>query len=556
MFVTMRAGHATPMAALPLRTPTMGRIPRLMQKNRSGAPAASMPSFDDLMPEIGEDLVDFQEEAGAVFGEGSEVPLSYGNNTRALFSIEEDAAVIDASEWARIRVAGPDAEAFLQGQLSVDVKRMSPGTGREACLLTPQGRVIDLLLLLRMETGFMLICSPNRGEVVKAHLEKHIFMSDKVQIVDVSGSTTMLRLVGPKSNDIMYTMQLQQETLGGEFGTHEVMGFDGKPLVVVKGDALGYSGYSLIVDESAAATLWKTLVSGFGATPMGTEAWNVARVASGRPSQAELGHAKEQPTAFEAGLFHTVSLNKGCYVGQEALSKIYSHNAVRRELWGLRIDAPVDESEVEVYQSEEEGGARVGTITSYVDDASKTPTKHLGLAFLKRSKKRDEVDAGGVVLPATWNNARVFVGVRRVPAMVYAVPYVTRKLRTEVRWAAAVAPLVSVIRESSVSLVSLARCCSLGPADGKAHNPGDCRRRSLEATGSGQQSENRGVLEAAARRLSTPHFNPFCQTPEASNRAVHTRCWPGKRAWRSRGFVDTASSLAKRRGCLHRHQTV
>ena len=405
-----------------------------------------MPSFDDLMPEIGGDLLDFQEEAGAVFGDGSSpspssssssssVPLSYGNNTKALFSIEEDAVVMDVSDWARLRVAGPDAESFLHGQLGVDVERMTPGTGREACLLTPQGRVIDLLLLLRMETGFMIVCSPDMGDTVKAHLEKHIFMSDEVQLMDVSGSTTMLRLVGPKSNDIMYTMQLQQGTLGGEFGTHEVMGFDGKPLVVVKGDPLGYSGYGLIVDESAAGTLWKTLVSGFGATPMGTEAWNVARVASGRPSQAELAHAKEQPTAFEAGLWHAVSLNKGCFVGQEALSKIYTHNAVRRELWGLRIEAPIDEvDETDVFAA---SGDRVGTITSYVDDTSKTPPKHMALAFLKRARKSERAGEGtdkdgrAGSLPATWNNAQVFVGARRVPATVVAVPYVTRKLRTE-----------------------------------------------------------------------------------------------------------------------------
>ena len=148
------------------------------------------------MPEIGEDLVDFQEQAGAVFGEGSASPLSYGNNSRALFSVEEDAAVVDASEWTRLRVAGPDAEAFLHGQLSVDVRRMTSGTGREACLLTPQGRVVDLLLLLRMETGFMIVCSPDMGSEVKNHLEKHIFMSDDVAVRSVSaGGRLRMRFV-------------------------------------------------------------------------------------------------------------------------------------------------------------------------------------------------------------------------------------------------------------------------------------------------------------------------------------------------------------------------
>ncbi|MEO2192406.1 MAG: hypothetical protein ABGY24_08180 [bacterium] len=406
----------------PPSTSAPGRLGPSRRRHAASAGSAS-PSFDDLMPEIGEDLIDFQEEAGAVFGEGSASPLSYGNNSRALFSVEEDAAVIDASEWTRLRVAGPDAEAFLHGQLSVDVKRMAPGTGREACLLTPQGRVVDLLLLLRMETGFMIVCSPDMGIEVKDHMEKHIFMSDDVTVIDVSRSTTMLRLVGPKSNDIMYTMQLQRGTLGGAFGTHEVMGFDGKPLVVVKGDPLGYSGYSLIVDESAAGTLWKTLVSGFGAIPMGTEAWNIARVASGRPSAAELRNPGEPATAFEAGLYHTVSLNKGCYIGQEALSKIYTKDAVRKELWGLRCTSPVEVGD-EVFANAGAERVKVGTVTSCVDDTSK-PVKHLALGYLRRSSR----SAAGVL---TWNNATVFVGATaQVPATVTAIPYVTRRLDKE-----------------------------------------------------------------------------------------------------------------------------
>ncbi len=221
----------------------------------------------------------------------------------------------------------------------------------------------------------------------------------------------------------MYTMQLQRGTLGGEFGTHEVMGFDGKPLIVVKGDPLGYSGYSLIVDESAAGTLWKTLVSGFGAIPMGTEAWNIARVASGRPSATELRNPREPATAFEAGLFHAVSLNKGCYIGQEALSKIYTQDAIRKELWGLRCTSPVEAGE-EIFAASGGERVKIGTVTSCVDDTSK-PVKHLALGYLRRSSRK----AAGVL---TWNNASVFVGATaQVPATVAAIPYVTRRLNKE-----------------------------------------------------------------------------------------------------------------------------
>jgi len=362
-----------------------------------------------MMPDIDEDLEGYQIEAGAIFDGMGKVPVSYGNNSKAVYSIEEDAVVVDASDWKRLRVSGPDAAAFLQGQLSADVVRLQPGSGREACLLTPQGRVIDLVMVVRMETGYMIICSPDSGEsTVKDHLEKHIFMSDKVEIADVSGSTAMFRIMGPKSNDILYTLQLDQDVLGGEYGVHRVVGFDNKPLLVIKGSDLGYSGYTLVVDESASGALWKTLVSGFGAVPMGTEAWNISRIISGRPSvDAEL---KEPVTAFEAGLYHTVSLNKGCYVGQETLSKVYNLDAVKSELWGFISEKPSSPGDA-IYKDVDGERVKVGKITSVADDVSKSPVQHRALGYLKRMNN------------TFWNNESVLIGDDSIPGVVRTLPY-------------------------------------------------------------------------------------------------------------------------------------
>ena len=44
---------------------------------------------------------------------------------------------------------------------------------------------------------------------------------------------------------------------------------------------------------------------------------------------------------LEAGLYHAVSLSKGCYVGQETLAKVHNKAAVKQQLWGLRISRVV-----------------------------------------------------------------------------------------------------------------------------------------------------------------------------------------------------------------------
>lgn len=61
-----------------------------------------------------------------------------------------------------------------------------------------------------------------------------------------------------------------------------------------------------------------------GALPMGTEAWEEVRVLNGVPAAGvELTDAFNP---LEAGLYHVVSLAKGCYVGQETIAKVHNNN--------------------------------------------------------------------------------------------------------------------------------------------------------------------------------------------------------------------------------------
>ena len=76
-----------------------------------------------------------------------------------------------------------------------------------------------------------------------------------------------------------------------------------------------------------------------GATPMGEVEWEMARILQGRPAAGK--ELTEQHIPLEAGLYHAVSLNKGCYMGQETLAKVHKLNAVKQQLQGLLLDAAV-----------------------------------------------------------------------------------------------------------------------------------------------------------------------------------------------------------------------
>ena len=72
---------------------------------------------------------------------------------------------------------------------------------------------------------------------------------------------------------------------------------------------------------------------------MGAAAWEAARIQDGRPVAGK--ELTEQHLPLDAGLYHAVSLNKGCYMGQETLAKVHKLNAVKQQLHGLVLDAQV-----------------------------------------------------------------------------------------------------------------------------------------------------------------------------------------------------------------------
>jgi len=72
---------------------------------------------------------------------------------------------------------------------------------------------------------------------------------------------------------------------------------------------------------------------------MGEVEWEMARILQGRPAAGK--ELTEQHIPLEAGLYHAVSLNKGCYMGQETLAKVHKLSAVKQQLQGLLLDDAV-----------------------------------------------------------------------------------------------------------------------------------------------------------------------------------------------------------------------
>ncbi|KAF5951995.1 hypothetical protein HYC85_009939 [Camellia sinensis] len=149
---------------------------------------------------------------------------------------------------------------------------------------------------------------------------------------------------------------------------------NGMPITVAVGNIISEEGFSLLMSPAAAGSVWKTLLSR-GAIPMGSKAWETFRVFQGRPAPGK--ELTNEYNVLEAGLWNAISLNKGCYKGQETISRLVTYDGIKQRLWGIRLSSPVEPGSPITVDTK-----KVGNLTSYA--AGRNKSEHFGLGYIKR----------------------------------------------------------------------------------------------------------------------------------------------------------------------------
>jgi folate-binding protein YgfZ len=250
--------------------------------------------------------------------------------------------LIDLTDRVRLRFTGADRLRFLNGQLTNDLRRLEPGRAMAACALTAKGKLCaDVRVALDGE-GIRVDADGALAEGLVARFERYI-IADDVAVEEMSGVTRQFHLVGVEAVE------------GG-----------------VAAVRYGVPGFDLVVGLEEGAALWEEWS---GRVPvLGPEAAERLRVERGVPRWGfELG---EETLPAEAGLDAVaVDFHKGCYLGQEVVSRIKSVGHVNRRLAGFVAGAPggAFAAGAELAGA---GGEIAGRLTSVAGE--------LGLGFLKR----------------------------------------------------------------------------------------------------------------------------------------------------------------------------
>jgi tRNA-modifying protein YgfZ len=216
-----------------------------------------------------------------------------------------------------LAVRGPDAEAYLQGQLSQDVAALAVGASADSLLLEPDGKLSALLRVTRTDgQGFVLDVDRGYGDAVLSRLRRFLLRS-KVELEPLAWRDLSLRGAGvAEAAAGLLTVLAERGVLALPFAWN---GWTGVDLLGPEDVVLG-PGDAALPD---------------GVTACGPDAVEACRIVSGIPAMGT--ELTNKTIAAEAGLVErTVSFTKGCYTGQELVARLDSRGSnVARRLVGV-----------------------------------------------------------------------------------------------------------------------------------------------------------------------------------------------------------------------------
>ncbi|EKX36076.1 hypothetical protein GUITHDRAFT_90067 [Guillardia theta CCMP2712] len=247
----------------------------------------------------------------------------------------------DLSHWGALVVTGEDRYKFLSGLCTNRVVGLRPGDVRQACFLSKVGRTVDLCTIAVLSDSLLVLCSPNRVLQLFQDLDALIFPKDKVKCLDVSEGLARFHLVGPKAEEFL--SQMPGITLPEPFCSSPLV-LEGKSMngLVLHGAGCSVPGYTIVAASGDGRVLWEEFmkVAEPGPLRVGQEGWEVLRMVDGVPAAGSELTLEYNP--LEAGLWSTVSFDKGCYIGQESMARLKTYDGVKQNLWAIQF--PADKS--------------------------------------------------------------------------------------------------------------------------------------------------------------------------------------------------------------------
>jgi tRNA-modifying protein YgfZ len=245
--------------------------------------------------------------------------------------LTERCGLVDRSERGKLALTGPEAKAFLHGQVTNDVEGLAPGGGCYAAFLNHKGKMQGDLRILDLGDELLLDTERSALQALFNMIRRYKLGMD-VELHKRTVEMGLLSLVGPDARRIA---DVAAADLGAGEHANARGTIGGRDVVLAVTDT-GVDVFCAAADTEAV----RDALLAAGAVAVGEDAAEVVRIEHGRPRWGlELD---ESVIPQEAGLNErAVSFTKGCYVGQETVARLHYRGKPNRHLRGLRLAEPV-----------------------------------------------------------------------------------------------------------------------------------------------------------------------------------------------------------------------
>lgn len=284
---------------------------------------------------------------------GWEMPVQYAGIIPEHTAVRTAVGLFDIGHMARVNFAGADVLPFLESVFTNSVGTMKDGQVRYGLVCREDGGILDDVLVYKWPYGYAMVVNASNREKILAWLAEHVSGRD-VQIDDRTMHTAMVAVQGPKAVEAVRGM-FADDVGGLKYYYAMPTRYRDQGCVVSRTGYTGEDGFEVIVKNEQATTLWEELI-GRGAVPCGLGARDTLRLEAAMPLY---GHElNEQTDPLSAGLEWAVKLDKGEFVGRQALKELPDTRPVRV---GLELDGKRAAREgSEVFAD----GSALGTVTS------------------------------------------------------------------------------------------------------------------------------------------------------------------------------------------------
>lgn len=259
---------------------------------------------------------------------GWEMPVQYAGILAEHEAVRRRVGLFDVSHMGEFEVTGPDALAFVNRMTTNDVASLAPGGVQYTTMLRPLGGIVDDLLVYRLDGRVLLVVNAANTAKDLAWLLENAPRG--VRIADRSREIALLALQGPRAAKT-FEAAGAGAFLALRYYTAAEGRFAGVPALVSRTGYTGEDGFEIYVEWDRAGEAWDRLAAAgapFGLAPAGLGARDSLRLEA---RYCLYGNDIDETTnPLEAGLGWIVKLEKGDFVGREALARVREAGPARR----------------------------------------------------------------------------------------------------------------------------------------------------------------------------------------------------------------------------------